>query len=130
MDWLLLLLVSFAGGSLQAKERVDIMEINHYYDEDTKKLQFTQVIFWEIHKPTQQKVVVKWYLLNDLHQRPRLVPGTREYVVTWIDEKDRRIRKFYTNILTETWTTYDPERENKKILPEKDRLGILPRVLR
>lgn len=64
-----------------------------------------------------------WRLVDDSNPAPYtpMKIGDRWVVVLVIDGKARRI---YAKSFEETWTNYDPERENKNVFDEKYRRGL------
>jgi hypothetical protein len=98
----------------------DLVELNHYYKDG--KLDFDQIIFYD-YSFQYRRWHVQGYLLVDgiepVHP-PYRVGGkwkvrTSKGVVRW------------GRMFRETWTTHDPERENKRVFEEKYRRGLGPR---
>lgn len=107
-------------------EHVDILELNHYYD-DQGELVFRQLIFWSWHDtgtdylPSGRFNIRAWRLINN---------GVKEHVV--IDTPNNRIifhdqtklRKISFTTFIETWTQYDIELYERKYLPQNMRKGL------
>lgn len=125
--WLLLvaaLLIDHRDIAVVA-DTVDLIEINHYYDQ-RGKLVLEQVIFWEWSDERCAFSVVAWKLLKSPHQRPRRNYKQGGYTTTWLDRTNRgktlrRVRAKYTR---ETWTLHDPEVQDREFLPKQLRRGL------
>ena len=91
-------------------ETVDIVEINHMYSPQGK-IVFTQLIGWELFDDVGY--VAQWW-----HQvrRPLTVTYGQRRVTVLISHEQRVIR-VYATTLRETWTQYDPELENRHLIP-------------
>ncbi len=106
------------------RERVDLIELNHYYD-DLGRLQFDQVIFYEWSPDFRRFHVIAWSLVEgDLRKMPSKVPGNAEYSVKWFDRDSKVQREVRSKLYRETWSQTDPERINKLLIDEKDRLSL------
>lgn len=124
---LVLMLAIGLGGRSPIVVVVDLVEVNHFYDEESGEHKFNQVVLYEIDPVTKMKMVIDWYMLEKgrLDRFPSLIHGTNGCYLRWPDNKEIKV---VSRMFEETWTTYDPERENKKIFPEKHRVGILKRA--
>jgi hypothetical protein len=111
---LLLALVPYAG---PVEDRVDVVEINHFYD-DQGRLVFDQAIFWDWCPANERFRVRDWRLLKTPAQIPqRSVTGG--YVAVWFDgDAMRRVR---CRQVRESWTMFDPELAQREILPKANR---------
>lgn len=102
-------------------DRVDLIEVNHYHD-DEAKLVFTQIIFFDWCDYTLRFQVRDWRLLKQKAQYPQLDYATGEYVAEWHDEKTRGVlREVRAKMLRETWTWWDPELDERANLPPEQR---------
>lgn len=111
-----LLICSLPVDTLFVEDRVDVIEINHFHDDDAKLI-FSQIVFYEWRSDLAAFVVRDWRLLKG--QCPRRLPGGGGYVVTWADgEVWRKVR---SRMLVENWTQYDPELLNRELLPKEKR---------
>lgn len=124
------LLVSGAGHSAntrgELKERVDLIELNHSYD-DQGRHKYDQVIFYEWSPDFRRFHVIDWCLVEDDENRfPRRATGKREYVVRWYDKDNKVHREIRSRLYRETWSCIDPERANKEYLAEKHRVSLMP----
>lgn len=93
-----------------AVDVVDVVEINHVCDRWTGKEHLVQAIYWRWIPEDRDWRVVDWRLLRTEHQRP--VCGQS----VWIDGD--RLRKVRAAAVIETWTCYDPELDDRRILSE------------
>lgn len=109
---------------LLTSDNVDVIEINHCYNEDGEK-RFTQTIFWEWKAwfPGGEYVVVDYRIVKDQPQpQPRKDYSRGGYDLIWRDGKTwRRVHSIST---VETWTRYDPEVQNRSIIPMNRRRGL------
>lgn len=100
-----------AIGSL-AVERVDLVEVNHYYDENGTRL-LDQAIFYDWCDVTARYQVRGWRLLKTPNQYPQACPSG--YGVA-LREGRIEARKY-----RETWTQHDPELTERQWLPREER---------
>lgn len=118
MNALILLIASFLPMEVVAKDQVDVIEINHFYDEQGR-LVFDQVIFYDW-SPMQSRYHVRaWRLLKNKTQLPhrnRLAGG---FTAVWHDGEV--LRKVCASALRESWTQYDPELIEREFLPKEKR---------
>ena len=114
-----------SGGSTVLRDSVDLIELNHFYD-DLGRHAYDQVIFYEWSAEYCRYHVITWCLVEDDPSRlPVQLPGGHETMVRWYDRDAKRHRDVRSPLFRETWTRTDPERENKKLLEEKDRISLL-----
>ncbi len=99
-------------------DRVDVIEINHFYDEHGK-LVFDQVLYFEW-APAQSRYNVRaWRLLKSPAQVPQKDWRHGDYVATFYDGDV--LRKIRATSVRETWTQYDPELIEREYLPKERR---------
>ena len=113
-------------GSHLAEEVVDLIELNHFYDQQGR-LVYDQVIFYERAPETGRFQVRAWCLVEDresLNRRPVKNQQTELYQVDWFDSDQRLHRKITSRLYRESWTQIDPERVNKKIHDERSRIAM------
>lgn len=101
-----------------AADRVDLIEVNHYYDEYGKHV-FDQLIFYDWCGDECRFHVRAWRLLKRDDQRPVHDWRRGEFVATWID--DGLLRTVRAAMIRETWTQYDPELLERAVLPKSQR---------
>jgi hypothetical protein len=109
-----LLLLSIIPQPYPVTDSVDVIEKNHFYDDDGK-LTFSQWIFWKWNARDSRYDVVDWRLV----QGPTALSDAS--TLAFWDQKDQVTRRVRTVSWRETWTQYDREAENRKILPESQR---------
>ncbi len=115
------------SGTGVAEEFVDLIELNHFYDCLCRPV-YDQVIFWENDPVTGKFQVRAWCLVEDRdvrNRRPVKNLDTDLYQVDWFDAEKRISRKVSSKLYRESWTQVDPERQNKRVLPENDRLFLI-----
>lgn len=99
-------------------DEVDLIEINHCYDEKGH-LVFEQLIFYDWSPSKSRYDVRDWRLIKDDVQMPRKDHRSGVYVAIWRD--GRVLRKVLAKTVRETWTQYDPEVVEQAFLPKGDR---------
>lgn len=101
-----------------AADKVDLLEINHYYDDNGREV-FTQAILYDWCDAECRHQVRAWRLLKDTAARPLPDRNRGGYFVIWADgDTLRRVAAEYTR---ETWTQHDPELNERSILPRENR---------
>lgn len=114
-----------SGSGRGISERVDLIELNHFYD-DLGRHAFDQVIFYEWSPDYCRFHVIAWCLVeDDLSRMPTKLPGSGEYVVRWFDRDAKIQRQVRSKLYRETWSQTDPERANKRLIDEKYRVSLL-----
>jgi len=103
-------------------ERVDLVELNHCYDESAKHV-FDQVIFYEWSPSRQVYQVLAWRLVKHPSQVPQSDARRDDFVVTWQDGPV--LRRVRATTFRETWTQDDPELAARATLPKEERRGLL-----
>ncbi len=114
-------------GNRSADEYVDLIELNHFYDQKGG-LVYDQVIFYERAPETGRFQVRAWCLVEDrecLNRRPTKNLQTDLYQVDWYDSDQRLLRKITSRLYRESWTQIDPERANKKLHDERSRISMV-----
>jgi len=129
--WTPWLLVAWAGmvpGDLAgecrtvARQRVDLIELNHFVDKEGREV-FRQILFYDWSPQHRRYIVRAWRLVKDeavLPQRRWNPPG---YECLWHD--DGLLRQIHAPAFRETWTQHDPERSNRQLVPEDDRIPLI-----
>jgi hypothetical protein len=148
MNCLLLLLLSILPHDDVLRDEVDLVELNHFYDEHGR-LVFDQVIFYNwcdnVIVPAQEETpnetgmrilpaipefegsryqVVAWRLVknpNILPQRDWRLGG---YRCLWHDGEALRLVR--AKSFNETWTQEDPELTERRYLAKEDRRELKP----
>lgn len=115
--------VSSQPGVTQAK--VDLVEWNHFLDDSGREV-FQQVVFYDWSRTNRQFEVRAWRLIKDPSQRPRRHGGADSYLIRW---RDKHVtREVLAKSMRRTWSQEDPERANRRLLPEDDRRPLFPAV--
>jgi hypothetical protein len=102
-------------------DRVDLIEVNHFHD-DQGKLIFAQVVFYEWCNQRGRHQVQAWRLLKNAQQKPRRDFATGEYVALWHDGET--LREVRSPAVRESWTQYDPELVERAHLPKEKRKDL------
>lgn len=101
-----------------SREKVDLMEVNHFYDEQGR-LVFDQVIFYDWSPDHSRYMVRAWRLVKNPSQLPERDWRDGGYLAVWQDgEVLRRVR---AQSMRESWTQYDPELAEREYLPKEKR---------
>ncbi|MFP6677033.1 MAG: hypothetical protein VB878_18255 [Pirellulaceae bacterium] len=116
---LTLLLATFTGNSVDRTvvDRVDLIEVNHYYDNGRHVLD--QTIFYEWNEYDKRFQIRDWRPLKRDAQFPHYDWRRGEYVTRWFD--GGVMREVRSTAFRETWTRYDPEFVERNILPKTAR---------
>lgn len=112
--------VNFADDAV-LRDRVDLIELNHFVDSSGRHV-FDQVIFYEWSLQHRRYHVRAWRLIKSPSQLPTRHWNPAGYRCTWHD--DGVLREVWSSAFRETWSQEDPERTNRKILPEDERNGL------
>ena len=111
----LLLLLGWLGAEpLVVTDRVDLLEVNHFYDANGEPV-FTQFIWWDYNRAENRYDVRAWKLDKGEPQQG----GT----VTWWDGGVRRV---VAGQRRETFTQFDPELTAREVLSTDRRRGLTP----
>ncbi len=114
------------GGDAVAPQRVDLIELNHFVDQDGREV-FRQVLFYDWSPSHRRYVVRAWRLVKNESLIPRRRWSPPRYECLWHD--DGLLRQVTAPAFRETWTQHDPERVNRKLVSEEDRVPLRrPRV--
>lgn len=107
-------------------ENVDCIELNHFHDR-AGKMVFEQVIFWDRVPETGRFHVRAWCLVDDTNVSNR--PSKNElnglYEVVLSSQHQIVLAKITSRLYKESWTTFDPERYDKKCLDESNRVSLV-----
>jgi len=101
-----------------ARESVDLIELNHFYDEHGR-LVFDQVIFFDWSSSESRYNVRAWRLVKNPSQLPQRDWSGGGYSAMWQDGE--QIRHIRSKSIRETWTQYDPELVEREYLPKEKR---------
>jgi hypothetical protein len=101
-----------------ARESVDLIELNHFYDEHGR-LVFDQVIFFDWSASESRYNVRAWRLVKNPSQLPQRDWAGGGYSAMWQDGE--QIRHIRSKSIRETWTQYDPELVEREYLPKEKR---------
>lgn len=123
---LLMTVISAGAADWQAAaEQVDLIELNHFFDENGRHV-FDQVIFYRWSDAHRRYHVQAWRLVKDSQQLPQQSWKPKGYRCVWHDDGVLRIVR--APAYRETWSQVDPERSNRKLLPQDQRVGLLSPV--
>ena len=103
------------------RDQVDLIEVNHFYDEKGK-LYLEQLIFYDWSGPDSRFHVRDWRLLKTPGQWPVRDWRKGTYRCIWYD--GGVLREVEAKDFRETWTQHDPEVTNRKYLPRSSRRAL------
>jgi hypothetical protein len=109
-----------------AVDRVDLVELNHFHDEQGKQV-FDQIIFYDWSPTRGRYNVLAWRLLKHPAQLPVRDWSTGDYVTVWRD--NAIVREVRAQTMRESWTQYDPELIERSFLPKEQRRELRKRPL-
>lgn len=122
----LLMIGTLPGSASQVttvRQQVDLIELNHFVDEDGREV-FRQVVFYDWSKTHRRFHVRAWRLIKHESQLPVRRWNPAIHQCTWHDEG--LVRQVWAKSFRETWTQKDPERVNRGLLPEDQRVPLFP----
>jgi hypothetical protein len=108
-------------------ERVDLIEVNCFYDENGRPV-FDQVIFYDWYDDPGRYMVVAWRLIKKADQWPQKDWGSGGYSAIWWDGEI--LRHVKATAFNHTWTQYDPELYEREWLPKEQRRELKTGPLR
>ena len=115
-------IVGLAFDTQVAADTADVIELNHYYDEQGN-LVFDQLIFWEWWGEESAYHVFAWRFVKSPSQIPRRDWHRGGYVIIWHDSG--QLRRVRSPARRETWTQYDPEVYDRRFVPQDQRRGLI-----
>ena len=101
-----------------ARETVDLIEVNHFYDEQGR-LVFDQLIFYDWSAEHSRYMVRAWRLVKSSSQLPQQNFPGGGYTSVWHDGE--LLRSVQAQSMRESWTQYDPELVEREYLPKERR---------
>lgn len=111
----LLVTVSIIPFQTTVMDRCDVVEVNHFYDDQGKHV-FDQVIWYDFNRKACRFEVRDWRLVKEQRQVP--INGRSLF---WDGLVLRDVRARTT---CETWTQYDPELTERGYLSKDHRKGL------
>ena len=115
---LVILVLAVAPRDDVARESVDLVELNHFYDEHGR-LVFDQVVFYDWSDADARYNVRAWRLVKNPAQLPQRDWSTGQFSAMWQDGE--QLRLVLSPSYRETWTQHDPELVEREYLPKERR---------
>jgi hypothetical protein len=103
------------------RRSIDLIELNHFVDKEGREV-FRQLIFFDWSPQAKRFHVRSWRLVNHDSQLPIRRWNPEGFECSWVDGD--LIRQVRSPQMRETWTQEDPERANRKFLPEDRRIPL------
>ena len=126
MSWLVLACACLIGSGFsqvgRVTEVIDLIEINHY-QEANGRLSFDQVILYDWSHRHRAYVVRDYKVIRSPFLYPYKDWETGTIRMRW--REDGIVQEVVGSNWRETWTKYDPEKENTQIVPRSDRVGLI-----
>jgi len=122
---ILLLLLGVIPRDSTSRETVDLIEVNHFFDEHGR-LVFDQVIFYDWSGGDGRYNVRAWRLVKKHEQLPEKDWQTGYWTCHWQDGE--QTRHITSRAARETWTQWDVELAEREVLPKEKRKELLPCV--
>jgi len=110
-----------AGAEQVRRQRVDLIELNHFVDDEGREV-FRQVIFYDWSREYHRFHVRAWRLIKNESQLPRRRWKPARFECSWYD--DEQVFCVVAPTMRETWSQRDPERVNRACLPEDQRVPL------
>ena len=89
------------------RDRVDVIEVHHFYNDQGKHVH-DQIIFWDWHPHKERLVVRAWRLARSHNEYPTKDWERGCYSATWLDNHTT-LRRVEAASIRETWLQHDPE---------------------
>ena len=118
-----LLLIASNPIEMTVTETVDVIEINHFYDEHGR-LVFDQALFYRWCRRQERHNILAWRLVKERPQIPAMNWSRGAYSALWLDGEV--LRRTDARTVRETWTQYDPELVEREWLSKERRIGLWP----
>lgn len=118
MNLLAFVLLATNPVELTVRERCDMAEVNHFYDEQGR-LVFDQIIFYDWCNRDERHHVRAWRMVKHPGQLPQFDWQRGEWASQWQDGEV--LRRIASGSMRETWTQYDPELIEREWLPRERR---------
>lgn len=113
--------VAIQPTSEMPEEKVDLIEINHFHDDQGRPV-FDQIIFYDWSAADGRYQVRDWRLLKNQNQIPLRNSSDGGYTAVWSDFKAQdTVRTTKAKVVRESWTQYDPELVEREFLAENKR---------
>ena len=103
-------------------QRVDLIEINHFYSESAEPV-FSQLIFYDWCDESGRYQVRAWRLWKPSQSAPQRRWKHGGYSITWKDGET--MRQIIADSFRETWTQYDRELVEREFLPKEKRRELM-----
>lgn len=103
-------------------EAVDLIEVNHFYDEQGR-LVFDQAIFYEWSQKHDRYMIRAWRLVKNKSQLPQQDHRRGGWLTVWHDGEI--LRRVWSQSYRESFTQYDPELAERDHLPKEQRRELL-----
>ncbi len=104
---------------------VDLIELNHKYDEETGRHQFDQVIFWRWSPQFRRYDAAGWIIVSEKAGLGGYPVDAGEYYRCRAPIPGGGARVFYAKLFRETVTQRDPERDNGLLNPGRPLRSIV-----
>lgn len=105
------------------RDQIDVTEINQVFDQKGE-CAFRQYLFYDWDTASQRLRIRAWRPLHNVEIPMAVDPRTGQSVLVFYDSGILRVIRSVDH--WQSNTTYDNERQEKKLFPASDRLGLRP----
>jgi len=126
---MLFCLLLVIGNQFVAHDHCDLVELNHFFDAQGRNV-YDQVIFYEWSAEHSVYHVRSWLIVEDSSRLPRRNYSNNLYHIRYTERESKIERLITSTHFRESWTHFDPERDNKRLLDERLRHGLIKRIVR
>lgn len=102
-------------------DSVDLIEINHVIQSDGRA-EFTQIIFYDWVADEGRFQIRTWRMHKQVQRAPYFDGNADRYTLRFYDKG--LLREVHSKSVRHTWTNYDPEVAERKVLPVHKRRGL------
>ena len=110
----------------QAREHVDLTELNSFHDCNGRHV-YDQVIFYEW-SPSLHRYHVRAWVLSDNDKQPQRDYRTGLWITKYTERDSNLSRTVTSTHYRRSFSQVDPERDNKRLLPEHERHALIRRL--
>lgn len=121
MPFVLLLILTLPNETI-VENTFDLIELNHYYNDEGKRV-FSQYMMCDWSNEKKTFVCQIWLMQGEDVSHELTLNGVE--LLLWDPKSKRRLHRIRAPAFTETWTQFDREVENRKILSPNERKGLV-----
>ena len=119
-------LLFILGSQSTTHDHCDLAELNSFHDCNGRHV-YDQVIFYEW-SPSLHRYHVRAWVLCDGDKQPQRDYRTGLWITKYTDRDSNLSRTVTSTHYRRSWSQIDPERDNKRLLPENERHALIKRL--